>query len=161
MKQDRFLTGILIGIGALIVIALALFFTRQSTLKYVDDSTPAGVVNNYTLALYNKDYQKAYGYLAEKEGKPTYEKFRQGFANNPIENSNAGLRIGEATIEGDHAYVATSVVYPGGDPLSRGYSNSEQAQLVMQNGAWKLEYSPYPFWQWDWYQPTPEKPAKP
>ena len=29
MKQDRFLTGILIGIGALILIALVLFFTRQ------------------------------------------------------------------------------------------------------------------------------------
>jgi hypothetical protein len=34
MKQDKFLTGILIGIGVLIVIALALFFTRKDTKQY-------------------------------------------------------------------------------------------------------------------------------
>ncbi len=29
MKQDRFLTGILVGIAVLVVVALAVFFTRQ------------------------------------------------------------------------------------------------------------------------------------
>ena len=35
MKQDRFLLGILIGIGALVILALALFFIRKDdTLTY-------------------------------------------------------------------------------------------------------------------------------
>jgi hypothetical protein len=157
MKQDRFLMGILIGIGVLIAIALALFFTRQSNVDYVDDAAPEGVVNNFVLALYQKDYQKAYGYLQDAEYKPDYEKFRQSFAINPVENTNAGVRIGEVTLEGDHAYVAVSVVYPGSDPLSRGYGSSEQATLVKQNGAWKIQYMPYPFWQWDWYQEEQSK----
>ncbi len=59
MKQDRFLTGILIGIAVLIVIALAFFFSRQNTQTYVSEDTTDGVVNNYVLALLNKDYPKA------------------------------------------------------------------------------------------------------
>jgi len=37
MKQDRFLTGILIGIGVLIVIALFVFFTRKDTQTYIPE----------------------------------------------------------------------------------------------------------------------------
>ena len=58
MKQDRFLTGILIGIGVLIVIALAVFFTRKDSQTYVSEDAPEGVVHNYVLAVLNKDYPK-------------------------------------------------------------------------------------------------------
>ena len=37
MKQDRFLIGILIGIGVLIVVALTIFFTRQNKQTYMSD----------------------------------------------------------------------------------------------------------------------------
>ena len=60
MKQDRFLTGILIGIGVLIVISVALFFMRKdSQLTYLDDTKPENVVHNYAVAVYKKDYDKA------------------------------------------------------------------------------------------------------
>ena len=26
-----------------------------------------------------------------------------------------------------------------------------------QNGAWRISNMPYPYWGWDWYQPTPVK----
>ena len=58
MKQDRFLTGILIGIGVLVVIALVVFFTRKDSQTYVSEDVPEGVVHNYVLAVLNKDYQK-------------------------------------------------------------------------------------------------------
>jgi len=45
MKQDRFLVGILVGIGVLVVIALGLFFTRQDKQEYISDDTPKGVVH--------------------------------------------------------------------------------------------------------------------
>ena len=77
MKQDRFLTGILIGIGLLVVVALAVFFTRQDTQTYVSDETPEGVVHNYVVAVLNKEYEKAYGYLADLDNKPTYEEFHE------------------------------------------------------------------------------------
>ena len=79
MKKDRFLIGILVGIGILAVLAIVLFSTRQTKATYVADDNPAGVVQNYVLALYKMDYPRAYGYLAEGQGKPDLASFRQSF----------------------------------------------------------------------------------
>jgi hypothetical protein len=75
MKQDRFLTGIIIGIAVLVVLALAVFFTRSDTQTYVSEDAPEGVVHNYVVAVLNKDYEKAYGYLADLN-QTTYENSR-------------------------------------------------------------------------------------
>ena len=156
MKQDRFLVGILAGIGALVVIALVLFFTRQDRQEYAPEDSPEGVVHNYALAVYQEDYEKAYGYLAEMENKPTYNEFRQAFFNRVVDPRNAGLELGETEMAGDEAYVTVYLVYSPSDPFSSGYRNTETARLVRQGGAWKLLQMPYNFWAYDWYQPKPE-----
>jgi len=159
MKQDRFLTGILIGIGVLIVVAVALFFARAQDIAYVDDSTPEGVIQNYVLALYKQDFQRAYGYLAEHDRMPTYDQFLRAFLSYSLTGDET-LRIDATTIEGDEAFVRLALVYRG-DPFSGGWENNDVARLVLQDGAWKILYLPYPYWQWDWYQvpaaPVPEK----
>ena len=158
MKQDKFLTGILIGIGALIVLALVLFFVRRDgQSKYVADSTPEGVAHNYVLAVLNKDYQKAYGYLADLENKPTYEQFRQSFFNGSVNPTDAGVEVGAAEINGDEAIVTLSVYYSVNDPFSSRYANEDRALLVQQTGVWKLSAMPFNFWGYDWYQ-EPFKP---
>ena len=158
MKQDKFLTGILIGIGALILLALVLFFTRQNGKSdYVTDDNPEGVVNNYVLAVLNKDYQKAYGYLADLENKPTYEQFRQSFFNGMVNPGDAGVEVGTAEINGDEAFVTLSVYYSINEPFASRYASEDRALLVKQDGEWKLSSMPYNFWSYDWYQ----KPFKP
>lgn len=152
MKQDRFLVGILVGIGVLVVIALALFFTRQDNQEYVSDDTPEGVVHNYALALYKDDYDKAYAYLAEAKNKPTYNEFRQAFFNRYVDPGNAGLEIGKTEIAGEEAYVTVYLIYNPSDPFSSGYRNTETARLERQGGEWKLLQMPYNFWAYDWYQ---------
>lgn len=159
MKQDRFLVGILVGIGALVIIALALFFTRQDQQEYIADDAPEGVVHNYALALYRDDYEKAYGYLAEADNKPTYNDFRQAFFNRYVDPNNAGLELGEVEIVGEEAYVTVFLIYNSSDPFSSGYRNTEAAHLEKQNGEWKLLQMPYNFWLYDWYQPTPDPPV--
>lgn len=159
MKQDRFLVGILVGIGVLVVIALTLFFTRQDKQEYVADDTPEGVVHDYALAVFNEDYEKAYAYLAESENKPTYNEFRQAFFNNYVNPDNAGLELGETKIAGEEAYVTVYLVYSPSDPFSSSYRNTETARLERQNGEWKLLQMPYNFWSYEWYQPTPEPPV--
>jgi len=156
MKQDRFLVGILVGIGVLVIVALALYFTRQDKQEYVAEDTPEGVVHNYALAVYRGEYEKAYGYLAEMENKPTYNEFRQAFFNHFIDPSNAGLELGESEIAGDEAYVTLYLIYNPTDPFSNSYRNTDTARLERQNGAWKLLQMPYNFWSYDWYQPTVE-----
>jgi hypothetical protein len=159
MKQDRFLLGILIGIGVLVILALALFFVRKDeALVYQADDTPEGVVHNYVVAIFQRDYEKAYGYLAEKRDKPTLEQFREPFLQNYINPDNMGVDIGGVEFSRDEAYVTVYIQYGSSDPFSSGYRNEERAVLVKQNGQWKIEQMPSNFWYWDWYQPTP-KPA--
>lgn len=155
MKQDRFLTGILIGIGILVVAALAVFFTRRDTQTYVSEDAPEGVVHNYVLALLNRDYEKAYGYLADLENKPTYPEFRQQFLNGYINPENVALDIGGAEISDDTASVDVTQIYNPGDPFSSGSRDAQRAILVQQNGAWKISSMPANnFWDYSWYQGT-------
>lgn len=157
MKQDRFLLGILIGIGALVVLALALFFTRKDdTLTYAPEDTPEGVVHNYLVAVFQRDYEKAYGYLAEKKDKPTLEQFRESFLQNYVNPDNAGVDIGATQLSGDQAFVTLYVQYGSSDPFSSGNRNEERALLLKQDGDWKLTQMPGNFWGWDWYQPAPK-----
>jgi hypothetical protein len=157
MKQDRFLTGILIGIGVLILLALVLFFTRQDKQEYVADTTPEGVVHNYVVAILEKDYTRAYGYLADLEDKPTYEDFRQSFFNGIVNPNDTGVDVDTAEIHEDEAVVSLTLFYSYSDPFSSGYQSTDRALLVDQNGAWKLSSMPYNFWDYNWYQ----KPVKP
>ena len=155
MKQDRFLLGILIGIGVLVLVALGLFFTRQDTQEYRTDDSPEAVVHNYALALYWGDHEKAYGYLAEDKRKPTYNEFRESFLNGYVDPDNAGLELGETEIEDDQAFVVIYLIYNPSDPFSSGWRGTETARLERQNGEWKIKQMPYNFWNYSWYEPTP------
>ena len=157
MKQDRFLTGILIGIGLLVVVALAVFFTRKDTQTYVSDDTPEGVVHNYVVAVLNKEYEKAYGYLADLENKPTYDEFHNSFLTGMVKPDSSGVDVGQSDITGDDATVDVTLVYNPTDPFSTGYRDTQRAILVKQNGAWKISSMPqYNFFDYNWYQEMPK-----
>jgi hypothetical protein len=157
MKQDRFLTGILIGIGLLVVVALTVFFTRDDSQTYAAEDTPEGVVHNYVVAVLNKDYEKAYGYLADLDHTPTFDTFRQAFLNGAVNPENAGVDIGGSDITGDEASVEVTLIYNPSDPFSTGYRDTQRATLVRQNDAWKISFMPtYYFWDYGWYAEPPK-----
>ena len=157
MKHDRFLTGILIGIAVLIGAALIVFFTHKSAQTYALEDTPEGVVHNYILAVMNKDYEKAYAYLADLEHKPTFSDFHRAFSIGMLSPSNAGVKVGASEVTGDDATVQISMIYAPGDPFSAGYSNAGLAQLAKQDGSWKIASMPaYNFWDYSWYQSPPK-----
>lgn len=157
MKQDRFLTGILIGIAGLVVLALAVFFLRQDSKSYVSEEVPEGVVHNYVLAVLNRDYEKAYGYLADLEHKPAYEQFRDAFLKGIVNPNNSAVDIGNSVINGDTASVEVALLYNPSDPFSTGARDVQHALLVQRGGAWKLTSMPtYYFWDYSWYQELPK-----
>ncbi|MFH1183695.1 MAG: hypothetical protein V1755_01475 [Chloroflexota bacterium] len=157
MKQDRFLLGILIGIAVLVAAALAVFFTRQQQVSYRPEQAPQDVVHNYVLAILNKDYEKAYAYLADLKDKPSFGDFRQAFAVGRLTPGQNGIKIGSSDVTADSASVEVIMVYTPGDPFSSGYDNVGSAQLLRQNGAWKLSSMPaYNLWDFGWYQAKPK-----
>ena len=152
MRQDRFLTGILVGIVVLVVIALAVFFLRRGSQSYIPEDVPEGVVHNYVLAVLNDDYEKAYGYLADLDNKPTYEQFRDAFLTGVVNPNNSAVDIGTSEVTDDTASVEVALIYNPSDPFSTGYRDVQRAVLVRQNGAWKLSSMPgYYFWDYNWY----------
>jgi hypothetical protein len=164
MKQDRFLMGILIFIGVLVVAAVTLFFLRKGTTAYQPDDTPGNVVFNFALAIQQNDLERAYGYLADQDGKPTKTAFLQSIQNGYLNVTGNALQVGKVTTVGqDNASVDVTIQYLGSGPFDSGYSNPGQAVLVRQNSAWKILSMPYPYWSGDWFmtpQPTlmPVKP---
>lgn len=157
MKQDRFLIGILIFIGLLVAAALVLFFVRQDTRAYRPEDTPEGVIFNYVLAVQNRDFVRAYSYLAEGAHKPDYNYFLQNFQYAQMDSA---LEFQSTRVEGNKAWVELILHYMGSGPFDSGWSNSDTARLEKQGGTWKLVYLPTPYWGWDWYTDSyaPSKP---
>jgi hypothetical protein len=158
MKQDRFLTGILIGIGVLVIAALAVFFIRRDTQSYVQEDVPESVVHNYVVALLNQDYEKAYGYLADLDNKPTYDEFRNSFVTGILGNAgNSAVDVGESQVTEENATVEVAMIYNPSDPFSTGYRDVQNAILVKQGGEWKISSMPtYYLWDFNWYQEPPK-----
>jgi hypothetical protein len=162
MKNDKFLIGIIIGIVALAVLAVALVLARGRGETYVADDTPAGVARNYFLAVQRRDYQKAYDYLSnDLKNKPTLDDFISVVSNQYNGgNSEAALKVGNTTLTGDVATVdQTITTYTGGGPLeSNRYASPNTAQLRRNaQGDWKLTGYPYPYWGYNWNE---EKSSK-
>lgn len=158
MKQDRFLLGILVFIGLLVIAALVLFFTRHEAQNYTPENTPEGVMRNYVLALHDRDYQRAYSYMAEKENKPTFDYFRQAFLSHQLDVSGAAIQVGKVEVtDSGEATIDISIIYASNGPFMDTSRSTATASLVKQEGAWRISYMPYPYWGWDWYQPTPVK----
>ena len=156
MKQDRFLMGILIFIGLLVLAALALFFARKDTATYRAEDIPENVVYNFALALQQNELERAYGYLADLENKPTQAAFIQSTQNGYLNVKGNALQVGKVTLQDqDNARVDMTIQYLGSGPFDSGYSNQGQAVLVRQNGNWKIVSMPYPYWAGDWYLATP------
>lgn len=163
MFKDRFLVGILIGISLLVVAALVLFFVRQGSTQYIDDSQPAGALHNYVLALQQKDYERAYSYLADHPGRPSFDAFRGAFYDYQISEINStAVEIGEPLLEdsGETASIPVTLIRTSADPFTGPSRRQELARLVNQNGKWKISVAPYPFWGYNWeYLPGNSTPV--
>jgi hypothetical protein len=177
IRRDRFLLSILAGIILLVVLALALYFSRQGALAYGPEDTPQGVIHNYLVAITLKDYQRAFQDVAgppattdpnQTPGLPNAALFRQFFVTEiPNQLANTGLQIGDASISGDLAIVQVTVVHTSGSLFNSVGREAQQFQLFLQNGAWKIIQGPYPYWNYSWTtnlpvaKPVPARPSNP
>ncbi len=160
MKNDRFLNGLIAGIGVLILVALVLFFVRQQQAEYRPGNEPNDVTHNYILGIMSRDYEKAYDYLADGSQKPSLSQFQQELSRQANEINRANVTIGEVFVDGQNASVQLNIRQTYERPLFTNPSRySEFAQLKLENGEWKLISMPYPLWSWNWYFED-EKPIR-
>jgi hypothetical protein len=172
-RPDRFLLFILIGIAVLVLLALGLYFTRQSAPTYVPEDTPAGVAQNFATALSLKDYERAFGYVAGppgvqvsepskgQAGLPDLAHFREFYLTEVRDQfTNTGLQVEDGQVQSaDSAFVNVTILRTSGSLFNSVSRQSEQVRLVRQNGAWKITQAPYPFWNYAWAV-VPAAPAK-
>jgi hypothetical protein len=163
VKQDRLLLGILVATGLLAVLALALFFLRQARQDYApeaaSETSPEVIVRNYIVALQMRDYERAYSYLADFEGKPSPDQFQQDFALPGLNTPAVAVQIGKARQSEEQAIVEITLLDAGGGPWSGVDRQPGQALLVREaSGGWKITRLPYPFWGWSWSPPATPAP---
>jgi hypothetical protein len=158
MRQDRFLSGILIGIAVLVVISIALFLFRRDQSEYLPDGTPQSAVQNYVLALQKGDTQRAFNYLADGNGKPDLVTFQQSILQQESEISSTSLEVGEVTLSSNAANISVTVIRSSGGLIAQISRQPSSATAVRSQNTWKISNLPYPFWAYNWYQPTPELP---
>lgn len=151
MKNDRFLNGLLAGIGVLIIVALVLFFVRQQKAEYRPDDSPNNVVHNYILAVLERDYERAYTYLPNGPEKPSLFLFQQELSRTSNETNQMSATIGEIFMDGEIATVQLSMRQSFEGPFNNVGRYTESAQLKKENGNWKIVSMPYPFWSWNWF----------
>lgn len=138
---DRFTLAIVVG-ALLLALALYLVVLQQPIeSRPLDESSPAGVVHNYFLALRNDEVLKAYGYLsAEAQAKTPYKQFASQVA--PSSETSWRIRIDDERVEGDTARVTVRRTYGqsgGFFPFSSSeYTSSRVYVLTREQGAWKL-----------------------
>ena len=149
MKNDRFLTAILVGIAVLILAALVVFFWRKNASPAFTEDSPQGVLLRFLQAVEDQDYRQAYDLLAVGDDTLSYSEFRRRIASQSDSLDMVIVEIGDADIHDDEAWVRIWVTWPSDRPLLRGGNRQgEQALLVRQDGAWRLAELPFPCSVW-------------
>jgi hypothetical protein len=143
---DKFLIGIVVGVLLLVGVALALVWLHPKPTYRAED-TPEGVAYNYLLALQEKDYTRAYGYLLPTlKGYPaSVDVFTANIRSNKwsfaLDDNSVTLAIQSVRlISADKADVSVKEThfYEGGFLFGYQYASTFQMELQRQDGAWKI-----------------------
>jgi hypothetical protein len=157
--SNRTLLGFGIGILALVVLTVVLVLTLgQSDTVLLDENTPEGVVQRYLLAVQERNYPLAYGYLTApditdpriyKEPLSSYSEWFQSVQFSSDTTWKA--RLGKINITGNTASVDVLVdtFHPGGpfdDPVR---TNTNTFTLKKVGADWRIT-SPFSLY-WLYY----------
>lgn len=162
-KTDRFLLGILVGIGVIVLLAfLSLFALRQPSAQLPVDS-PSGTVQRFLTNLGQQQYDKAYELLSNNM---TYKPSREEFINYNLNQSSylrpVQVQFLSEKIEGDSATVNVSITeYIGSGGPFNVNENTFQTSfgLNRENGTWLIFSAPYnyvaPYYKY-YFPPGPD-----
>lgn len=136
-RPDRTLLVILCIVGALIVVALIVVFTR-GTPAPLDPDTPEGVVQRYSAAVIDGDELTASDYLTD-DALESCEKFERG-PTDGIRITLVSTNEREASAD---VTVSITTTYSNG-PFGSSESEFEDVfDLVEVDGEWRIDRAPW------------------
>lgn len=137
-KPDRILIVIVSAIALLVIVALAVVFTRGEP-EALDEATPAGVVQRYSKAVIDGDTPTAESYLTEAARQRC-----TGYDHTP---QATRVVLISTTERGGSATVKVSIVNasPEGGPFGPPEYEMEDAFSLMKiSGRWMVDWAPGP-----------------
>jgi hypothetical protein len=134
-KPDRILIVIVSAVALLVIVALAVIFSRGEP-EGLDEGPPAGVVQRYSIAVIEGDTSTADSYLTESA-----RSFCSGFKGGPPPSRVVLISTNERT---DSATVNVSIVYssPNGLFGPSDYEMEDRFSLVRVDGRWLVDQAP-------------------
>jgi hypothetical protein len=136
-KPDRTLVIILCVVGALVIVALVVVFSRGEP-RQLDESSPAGVVQRYSAAVLDGDEPHALGYL-------TAEVRDQCGRPERVSKEDLRVLLVSTTERDDTADVDVRVVtsYEGGTFGSSESEFEDTFGLLRVGGQWRIDTAPW------------------
>ena len=149
-SSNRLLLWFGVAIGTLIALSIIMVAVSSHQPKKVPPNTPQATVQNYLLALTDRDYPKAFGYLSPPpQENLTYSNWvSQLTSGRPTVDGSWKASLGAITVSGNQATVEIimSVFSPGGpfsDPIR---TNNVTFTLTKTGNTWLITSPTYVYW---------------
>jgi hypothetical protein len=143
-NMDRPLIAIVIAIALLLVVAVVVVLSEPPA-EYMPEGEPEATAHNYLLALFQGEFDRAYGYLSpDLPGYPeTLDEFIHEIRRNPYRfglDRDVSFVVEEVYESGSMTYVTIEeTLFSSSDVLSPSYySRSFEFVLVSEQGEWRI-----------------------
>ena len=136
-RPDRTLVVILAIIAALVIVALAVVFSRGAPAQ-LDQATPEGTVQRYATAVLAGDEAAAALYLSQAALDSCGRMDSSSTDNTRISLVSTTVRDDTADVK-----IAITTSYGSGPFGSSDYETDGVVELVKADGAWRIESAPW------------------
>lgn len=139
-------------ISVLIITTVSLvLLTKGNEVALLPENTPQGVVQRYLMALQEKDYQKAYGYLSFRPSQKaiTFDDWLRMMGGPQTSDQPAWkAMLGKITQNGDTAIVEVAIdTFRPGGPFQDPIRNQQVIfQMSKTDSKWLITSPTYVFW---------------
>lgn len=131
----RNLLVLLVTIAVLVIVALAIVFTRGEP-ELLDESTPEGVVQRYAAAVLDGDDEEALNWLSDdardecgNTQSVTHDDLRVALISTDVRENSADVRV--------------QISQNGGGPFDSEYSYEEDVRLTREGKDWRIQVAPW------------------
>jgi hypothetical protein len=148
-RRWLFIFAIVIGVLVIATVSLVLL-TKGNKVTLLPEDSPQGTVQRYLMAIQEKDYQKAFGYLSfnPTDKITTFSDWLMMVGPQPSSQSVWKATLGKVTVNGNDAAVEVTIdtARPGGLFGDSEFSQQLTFFLTKTNNAWLITSPTYIYW---------------